>query len=154
MRGDVPALAELADNRKIHDVLSQLPFPYTRADALGFVDIIAQRQDTRAYAVTLHDRLIGVVSLMFAPDAPPELGYWLGEPLWGLGYMTEAAGGLVTAARETGLFPIICARALSSNTRSKRVLEKLGFTKTGEGLLPSGSHAGEAGTFYRLEDTK
>ena len=151
MRADVPALADLANNRKIHEVLTRLPFPYTRADAIGFVEIVAQRSDTRAYAVTLEDGLIGVLSLMFAPDAPPELGYWLGEPYWGQGFMTEAAGALVGAARETGLFPEIRAHALMSNTRSRNLLARLGFTEIGQGPIRSGSGAGQPGMFYRLE---
>ena len=36
IRGDVPALTQLADNKNIADKLSRLPSPYTRADAIAF----------------------------------------------------------------------------------------------------------------------
>ena len=80
IRGDVPQLVKLADNRNIAAVLTRLPSPYTRADAIGFVEIIAQREDGRPYAITLGGSLIGVIGFHYVPDMPPELGYWLGEP--------------------------------------------------------------------------
>ena len=75
-------------------MLSRLPHPYTRADGIGFVEIIAQRPDERPYAITLDDQLIGVVGFPFHEGELPELGYWLGEPYWGQGIMSEAVKGL------------------------------------------------------------
>src|SRR3569833_889861 len=88
IRGDVPDLVRLADNKNIASKLARMPNPYTRADAVGFIEIVAQRADERPYAVTLDGRLIGIVGFSFQEGAPPELGYWLGEPHWGKGYMT------------------------------------------------------------------
>jgi RimJ/RimL family protein N-acetyltransferase len=132
IRGDVPDLVRLADNRNVALPLARMPMPYTRADAVGFVEILAQRADARPYAVTLDGRMIGVVGLTFHEDQPPELGYWLGEPYWGKGYMTEAARALIEAAHRTGHYERIAARALLSNDASIRVLEKLGFKRTGK----------------------
>ena len=61
IRGDVPELVKLADNKAVADRLLRLPHPYTRADALGFIELIAQRPDERPYAITLNDRLVGVI---------------------------------------------------------------------------------------------
>jgi RimJ/RimL family protein N-acetyltransferase len=154
IRGDVPAIARLANNRAIYDMLARLPFPYTRADAIAFVEIVAQRDTERCYSVVLGEEFIGVVSFHYAQGEPPELGYWFGEPHWGRGYGTEAAGGLVEAAQATGLYPLIRARALSRNLRSRRVLEKLGFTLAGEGPEEEGSHAGAPTTRYLLEQRR
>jgi RimJ/RimL family protein N-acetyltransferase len=109
-----------------------MPAPYTRADAVGFIEIFSQRPDERPYAVTLDGRLIGVVGLTFHADRPPELGYWLGEPHWGKGYMTEAARALIEAAQVTGHYERIGARALLANEASLRVLDKLGFKRVGK----------------------
>jgi len=133
IRGDVPELVKLADNKAIFEVLARLPHPYTRADGIAFVEIFAQRPDERPYAITLNDQFVGVVGLTFHPDSPPELGYWLGEPHWGKGIMSEAVKGLLEATFATQLFPRLSARALVTNARSLKVLEKAGFVRTGEG---------------------
>jgi RimJ/RimL family protein N-acetyltransferase len=127
IRGDVPDLIRLADNKDIAKWLATLPSPYTRADAVGFVEILAQRADERPYAMTLDDRLIGIVGFSFAEGKPPDLGYWLGEPHWGKGYMTEAVKGLIEAAHRTGQFETIHAQVLADNQPSLHVLEKAGF---------------------------
>lgn len=143
IRGDVPDLVRLADNRAVAQYLSRLPSPYTRADAIGFVEIQAQRAEERPYAITRDGGLIGIVGLTFGADQPPELGYWLGEPHWGKGYMSEAVRALLDAAFATRLYPRIGARALAANTASLRVLEKSGFQRTGTGLEEQGPRAGE-----------
>lgn len=129
IRGDVPDLIRLADNKTIAERLIRLPHPYTRADAVGFVEIVAQRADERPYAITLNERLIGVIGLSFHEGRPPELGYWLGEPFWGKGYMTEAGRALIDAAHRTEGFGKIGARALADNAASINVLQKLGFRR-------------------------
>jgi RimJ/RimL family protein N-acetyltransferase len=127
IRGDVPDLVKLADNKTIAEKLARLPSPYTRADAVGFVEICAQRPDERPYAITLNDKFIGVVGFTFFEGHPPELGYWLGEPFWGQGYMTEAVRGLIEAAHRAHGFELIAARALADTAGSLNVLGKAGF---------------------------
>jgi RimJ/RimL family protein N-acetyltransferase len=140
IRGDVPALVALADNKNIADRLSRLPSPYTRADGIAFVEIFAQRADERPYAITLDSAFVGVVGLTFHVGDPPELGYWLGEPHWGKGIMGEAVSGLLDAVAATGAFPAIVARALADNAGSLHVLEKAGFRRTGEKIDDCGNH--------------
>ena len=63
------------------------------------------------------------------------IGYWIGEPYAGKGYMLEALNLLVTFAFDTLRLHRIEAACIPSNTRSVRVLEKAGFQR--EGLLRS-----------------
>jgi RimJ/RimL family protein N-acetyltransferase len=154
IRGDVPDLVKLADNKAIADKLSRLPHPYTRADGIGFVEIIAQRPDERPYAITLDDQFIGVVGFTFNAGQLPELGYWLGEPYWGRGLMSEAVKGLIEAAFATHLFPRLKARALASNDGSLNVLGKAGFVRTGEGPGPVGTNKDKPTIFLELEQPK
>ena len=154
IRGDVPELVKLADNKAIADKLSRLPHPYTRADGIGFVEIIAQRPDERPYAITLGDAFLGVVGFTFNTGEPPELGYWLGEPHWGKGLMSEAVKALVEAAFATHLFPVLKARALKTNLGSRNVLEKAGFVFLREDMEAIGNRAGEETVYYRLEAPK
>ena len=56
-----------------------------------------------------------------------ELGYWLGKPFWGRGYVPEAATELLRHGFETlGMTAIWCGY-YDGNAKSKRVQEKLGF---------------------------
>lgn len=156
MRGDVPAIAKLADNRNIAAKLSRLPSPYTRADAIGFVEIYAQRADERPFAITLagSGEFLGIVGFTFAMGQHPELGYWLGEPHWGKGFMTEAVKALVEAAHATGLFPVMRARALQDNAGSINVLEKSGFKNIGSDIDQLGTNKGQPIFLFRLEQPR
>ena len=56
-----------------------------------------------------------------------ELGYWLGKPFWGRGYMPEAAAALLQRGfEELGMTAIWCGY-YDGNQKSRRVQEKLGF---------------------------
>jgi RimJ/RimL family protein N-acetyltransferase len=154
IRGDVPDIVRLADNRKIHDMLSRLPSPYTRADGIAFVEILAQRADERPYAVTLDGSFIGVVGFTYFKEGPPELGYWLGEPYWGKGFMTEAARALLDAAFATGLYPLVKSRALATNTASLNALEKMGFKRLREGTDETGTLKGKPMIFLSREQPR
>ena len=96
----------------------------------------------KPFAITLDGSLIGVMGFHFWPDAPPELGYWLGEPHWGKGFATEAGRALIEAAYATGQYPQIGAWALKDNERSINVLTKLRFKKTRETKSEDGKDKG------------
>ena len=88
------------------------------------------------YAVCLKDSglVVGAIELllngrtdMTDRDDECELGYWLGQPFWGRGYMLEAASALIRHGFEDlGMTTIWCAY-YDGNLKSKRVQEKLGF---------------------------
>lgn len=70
-----------------------------------------------------------------------ELGYHLHGDWWGQGLATEAAAALLaTAPGQPVEAPVV-----RENARSRRVLEKLGFTLAGEV-----AHAGRPHLLYRL----
>ena len=65
-----------------------------------------------------------------------ELGYWIGKPFWGQGLIPEASRELLRHAFEDlGMNRIWCGY-YDGNTKSRRVMEKLGFTyhHTTEGI--------------------
>ena len=155
IRGDVPALTQLANNPNIAEKLSRLPSPYTSRDAIAFIEIFAQRPDERPYAITTHNGdFLGIVGFTFAMGQHPELGYWLGEPHWGKGLMSEAVKGLIEAAHATHLFPVIRARALTSNPQSIKVLERAGFKNIGETNDVVGTNLGKPVFIFRLEQPR
>jgi ribosomal-protein-alanine N-acetyltransferase len=59
------------------------------------------------------------------------LGYWLGVPHLGRGYMTEAARAAMTHAFDVLRLHRVEAAAQPNNAASIRVLERLGFTREG-----------------------
>ena len=77
---------------------------------------------------------IGAIELMLnnhtdinKRDDECELGYWLGEPFWGRGYMPEAASALIRRGfDELGMTTIWCGY-YDGNEKSKRCQEKCGF---------------------------
>lgn len=56
-----------------------------------------------------------------------ELGYWIGAPYWGMGYIPEAADELIRRAFEDLGMRVIWCGCYEDNARSARVQEKCGF---------------------------
>lgn len=59
-----------------------------------------------------------------------ELGFHIKSKFWGKGYATEAAAAIINYTFEVLKATILVAGHHPSNTKSKRVLEKLGFIYT------------------------
>ena len=56
-----------------------------------------------------------------------ELGYWIGKPFWGQGLIPEASRALLRHAfADLGMSRIWCGY-YDGNTKSRRVMDKLGF---------------------------
>ena len=60
-------------------------------------------------------------------DDECELGYWIGQPFWGNGYMPEAAKELIRRGFEDLDMRTIWCGYYDGNTKSKCVQEKVGF---------------------------
>ncbi|MDR6952359.1 RimJ/RimL family protein N-acetyltransferase [Ancylobacter sp. 3268] len=140
---DMAWIAELADNRRIAEMTSNIPHPYGMADAAAFIANLPVGPDCATFAVFMKNDgfsplgpAIPVGMCGFAPrdEVAPEIGYWLGEPYWGFGYATEAVRALIDHAFEDRNLPALNAAARVVNPSSRRVLEKCGFQWTGVGL--------------------
>ena len=57
-----------------------------------------------------------------------ELGFWLGKPFWGRGYMPEAAAEILRYGFQDLGMTTIWAGYYEGNEKSKRAQEKMGFT--------------------------
>jgi RimJ/RimL family protein N-acetyltransferase len=114
-----------------------VPHPYTETDAHRFIasQILLDREQHASWAIRHDGHAIGGVNIRFFCESQVgEMGYSIAPRLWGRGLATEAARAVVAAA--FGEYPQLCrirAMADARNTRSHRVLEKLGMTR--EGLL-------------------
>jgi RimJ/RimL family protein N-acetyltransferase len=56
-----------------------------------------------------------------------ELAYWIGAPLWGKGYMTEAARAVTRWGFDVAQLHKITIGCVEDNLASKRIIEKLGY---------------------------
>ena len=136
---DALEVQRLAGAPEVADTTLNLPNPYADGVAEAWIGGHAARFESGEginYAITLRagERLIGSVSLLVTrPHRRAELGYWLGVPFWGQGYMTEAAGALVEHGFSLLYLHKIEATHMPRNPASGRVMEKIGMTR--EGLL-------------------
>ena len=153
---DIDALAHLANNANIANMVARMPHPYTVADAADFV------RRTRAgaigkcvYAMTKADNgaFLGCCGIEPHEDGRTvELGYWLGEPYWNQGYVTEAAHALIDMVFRTRDVDQIDARCRVMNIPSRRVIQKCGFQFQATGMVQSLAVGGMVPVeWYRLD---
>lgn len=135
---DIDTITLLANNPAIASMVSRMPHPYTKADAVDFVRKSAARTSGNSvYAMTetATGKFVGCCTLR--PTADPgamEIGYWVGEPYWRQGYATEAVHALVDTGFKTTEINHIDASCRVTNTASRRVLQKSGFQFQGSDM--------------------
>ncbi|MFN3849048.1 MAG: GNAT family N-acetyltransferase [Spirosomataceae bacterium] len=129
--GDEASLAALANNHKIWINLKDVfPHPYTLADAHDWVKFAHNQAEN--YAIEYEGKAVGGIGLLFKDDIyrkNAEIGYWLGEPYWGLGIISETIKQVVNHAFAQYEINRIYAGVFEYNPASMRVLEKAGFEK-------------------------
>jgi RimJ/RimL family protein N-acetyltransferase len=129
---DLPRLVALVNNWRVASMLSPVRFPYGQADGEAFLAFLADNPEERAFAIVTEVGFIGSGGLHPDGAGGTAIGYWLGEPYWGRGYMSEAAGALVRHAFETDGLDALTSAHFTENLASARVLQKLGFRYSGE----------------------
>ena len=121
-------LVELIGDEDVAGVLSNVPFPYTGADADWYIEAV--KSSPYALNIFREGKLVGGVSLMERESNLFELGYWIAIRYWGNGYATEACKGLLQHVAKRLSGSGIFAKVAQDNHYSKRVVEKLGFAET------------------------
>lgn len=103
-------------------------------ESLHIIQNILNSPECYAICEKENDKAIGCIELMLNDrndlvdrDNECNLGYWLGKPFWGRGYMPEAAQALLRHAFEDLSMTAVWCGYYDGNTQSKRVQEKLGF---------------------------
>jgi RimJ/RimL family protein N-acetyltransferase len=141
---DAEPIFALFNNWEVVRRLAVPPWPYTIEDARGYVrgaiDPPPHESEERL-AITLDGGLIGGIGIRMRPashlqrEAGPNFGFWLGQPFWGLGYMTEAVQGLARQVFATRDAKVVYSGAFADNIGSLRVQAKVGFAWDGETML-------------------
>jgi RimJ/RimL family protein N-acetyltransferase len=133
---DANAIATLINDRRIAENTARIPHPYSLADAHAFLDAVNRSPDEPCFLIALADgTVIGGCGIVPSGGPDPEIGYWIGVPYWGHGYVTEAARALIDHAFGALGCERLAGRARVSNPASRRVLEKCGFQWTGVSLI-------------------
>ena len=123
-----------------HDNLRQwLPWvdhSHSPADSLAFIQSAqADREAGKAYMwlIEVDGQLAGVCSLHAVSklNRHASIGYWLGDPFVGHGYLPQALRLLLVEAFDTVQLHRVEIVAASANLRSCAVAERSGFTQEG-----------------------
>ncbi|HTD43090.1 MAG TPA: GNAT family protein [Bryobacteraceae bacterium] len=132
---DTTALVKYANNRKIWlNLRDAFPHPYTETSAAAFLEMVGRQTPTTFFAIATQEEAIGGIGISLNQDVhrlTGEMGYWLGEPYWGKGLMTEAVVKFTEYAFENFQLLRIYAEPYASNANSCKVLEKAGFVLEG-----------------------
>ena len=134
-RADREALVRAADDRAVWRNLTHMfPHPYTPADADAWFAYLAAMPEPTSWAIEVDGAAVGGIGVepgegVFARSA--DFGYWLAEPYWGRGIMTEAVRAVVPVAMDRFGVCRLEAAVFAWNPASMRVLEKCGFTREG-----------------------
>jgi RimJ/RimL family protein N-acetyltransferase len=131
---DAGPMTRWVDDIGLARMTTSIPHPFTQEHAEAFIARMEESDPGREAVFALdhpRDGLIGVVGLH--PKAPmgPELGYWLGRPYWGRGFMTEAVTAAVDWAHRCWKRRVLASGHFADNTASAGVLIKAGFLYTG-----------------------
>ena len=132
---DVAPMVALLNDFDIARMVSRIPHPYALDDAHAFLAHLQSVDPSRERGFALQSDtagLIGVVGLDPRDDGATELGYWLGKPFWGQGYMTEAVSAVLKWVGGEWRRRFLVSRHFADNPASGRVLTKAGFLYTGE----------------------
>lgn len=135
---DIPSLIKYAGNKAISANLLNVPHPYTEEDAVFWMNFVLQgfkSGERFVFAITLKEsgEFIGAIGLH--PNGrhdTAELGYWLGEPFWGQGLMTEAVTAVLRFGFEERKLNKIYATHFATNPASGKVMAANGMIKEGE----------------------
>lgn len=136
-RDDAPTIAHLCNDETLIRNTSRLPFPYTLTDAEAFVEMAQDELNADKeyrFAICENGILVACAGIMRTGNNTFELGYWVGHDARGRGIATQGARAVCQFGFSNQHADKISAGHFVDNPASGRILEKLGFQKTGETL--------------------
>lgn len=110
------------------------PHPYTEEAGKAFILFATKDDPVHIFAIDVAGEAVGGIGLHPQADVQrknAELGYWLAEPFWGNGIITNAIKEIVAFGFKTYDINRIFARPYGTNIGSQKVLEKAGFVLEG-----------------------
>lgn len=132
---DAESFFKYANNPKIAANM-RASFPLTLAEVKKMVDNFCtdDEQQRCCWAIAIDGEAVGSIAIFMKEDVyckSAEIAYWLGEPIWGNGIMSEAITCLCQTAFEQYDVFRISAEPYAYNVGSRKALEKAGFVLEG-----------------------
>jgi RimJ/RimL family protein N-acetyltransferase len=135
---DAPALHPLINDPDVAHTLLTVPHPYPEDKLVPWIRGSKQaleKKERFEMTIILKETGLPIGMCGFCQVSweylNAEMGYWLGKPYWGRGYMTEAVRRLLVYGFEELGFERIYAQCFDLNPASVRVLEKAGLKHEG-----------------------
>lgn len=130
---DAESLFEYASDPDVGPIAGWSPHKSVE-ESLEIIKNVFNGAECYAVCEKENEKAIGAIELMLnghtdmtKRDDECELGYWLGKPFWGKGYMTEAVNAILRHGFiDLGMNTIWCGY-YDGKQKSKRVQEKAGF---------------------------
>lgn len=117
---DAPLVARHLNNWNICSMLARVPYPYTPEMADQWIAGHSPSPDIIC-AIEVEGALAGCIA------QEQELGYWLAEPFWGRGLMTQTARAFVSFLFEEKGMDDLSSCYFKQNPASGKVLAHCGF---------------------------
>jgi ribosomal-protein-alanine N-acetyltransferase len=132
---DTESFFKYSSNKKIAENMRG-SFPSTFDDCRKTVESFSSNDEIQqcCRAIVLNGEVVGCIGLFIKDDVyckSAEIAYWLGEPFWGRGLMSEAIIRFCQTAFEQYDIVRIFAEPYAHNIGSRKVLEKAGFVMEG-----------------------
>ncbi|MCV0429887.1 MAG: GNAT family N-acetyltransferase [Roseibium sp.] len=134
---DLDRCAELLGDYDVAKMLSRVPYPYDLEQGRAYLQKSVERwqdpaiADELGFHFDLEGQMIGGLGFKKLQETP-EIGYWLGRPYWGKGFMTEALTAAIKWLFQNSDHERLACEAMTDNPASLKVMEKTGFCQVGE----------------------
>lgn len=134
---DADRVYELLAVPDIADTTLNIAYPYPEGAAAAWItghDHAAREGTSWTWAITRHqdNLLLGAIGMgVVMAHRRGTLGYWLGLPFWGQGYMSEAAHRVVAFGFDDLDLHRIDAECMRRNPASAKVMQRAGMVHEG-----------------------
>ncbi|OAB80473.1 GNAT family N-acetyltransferase [Cochleicola gelatinilyticus] len=135
---DIPDIVKYASNKNISEFTQNVPFPYSEKDAVFWINMAREgfKKGTNLIFAIRHkpeNQFIGGIGLSIETKSNrAEIGYWIAEPFWNKGYITEASKAVIKYSFKVLKLQKVTSSHFNSNPASGRVMRKNGMKKEGE----------------------
>lgn len=131
---DSASLATYANNIKVwNNVRDYFPHPYSQTDGITFISkALSKAKPITDFAIEIDGQAVGGIGIVPNEDVEritAEIGYWLGEPFWNRGIMSQVIRDVANYTFSNFAISKLYAPVFEYNKASMRVLEKAGFIK-------------------------